>query len=263
MAGGRWVGRGDKNGADGAAVEAMRALISTVSMKGVVVIGEGEKDDAPMLYNGEEVGDGNGPEVRRRGRPDRRHDADRQGPVQRGRRCWRWPTAARCTTRARSSTWTSSSPAPRPPTSSTSRLPVAENISGSPRPRRTTVEDVTVVMLDRPRHEKLAAEVRDAGARHQVHLRRRRRRRDHGGPRRHRHRPAARHRRHARGHHRRLRHQVPRRRHPGPALAAGRRRAPAGPRRRPRPRPGALDRRPRDRRQLLLRRRPASPTASC
>src|SRR6476661_4523201 len=62
MAGGRWVGRGDKNGADGAAVEAMRTLISTVSMKGVVVIGEGEKDDAPMLYNGEEVGDGNGPE---------------------------------------------------------------------------------------------------------------------------------------------------------------------------------------------------------
>ena len=61
MAGGRWVGRGDKNGADGAAVEAMRALISTVSMKGVVVIGEGEKDDAPMLYNGEEVGAGLGP----------------------------------------------------------------------------------------------------------------------------------------------------------------------------------------------------------
>src|SRR6058998_2631336 len=62
MAGGRWVGRGDKNGADGAAVAAMRTLISTVSMKGVVVIGEGEKDDAPMLFNGEEVGDGNGPE---------------------------------------------------------------------------------------------------------------------------------------------------------------------------------------------------------
>jgi len=53
ISGGRWVGRGDKNGADGAAVEAMRALISTVAMKGVVVIGEGEKDDAPMLFNGE------------------------------------------------------------------------------------------------------------------------------------------------------------------------------------------------------------------
>src|SRR5882672_7887617 len=62
MAAARWVGRGDKNGADGAAVHAMRALINTVSMSGVVVIGEGEKDKAPMLYNGEQVGDGTGPE---------------------------------------------------------------------------------------------------------------------------------------------------------------------------------------------------------
>ena len=57
MAAARWVGRGDKNGADGAAVNAMRTLISSVSMDGVVVIGEGEKDDAPMLFNGERVGD--------------------------------------------------------------------------------------------------------------------------------------------------------------------------------------------------------------
>src|SRR4051812_49592343 len=62
MAGGRWVGRGDKNGADGAAVDAMRKMIGTVSMNGVVVIGEGEKDEAPMLFNGEEVGDGTGPQ---------------------------------------------------------------------------------------------------------------------------------------------------------------------------------------------------------
>jgi fructose-1,6-bisphosphatase II len=61
MAAGRWVGRGDKNGADRAAVNAMRSLIGTVSMNGVVVIGEGEKDNAPMLYNGEQVGGGNGP----------------------------------------------------------------------------------------------------------------------------------------------------------------------------------------------------------
>src|ERR1043165_1349132 len=61
MAAGRWVGRGDKNGADGAAVDAMRTMIGTVAMNGIVVIGEGEKDEAPMLYNGEEVGDGNGP----------------------------------------------------------------------------------------------------------------------------------------------------------------------------------------------------------
>ena len=63
MAAGPWVGRGDKNAADGAAVEAMRTLISTVSMNGTVVIGEGEKDEAPMLFNGERVGDGTGPDV--------------------------------------------------------------------------------------------------------------------------------------------------------------------------------------------------------
>src|SRR5436189_2561819 len=57
-----WVGRGDKDGADRVAVDAMRKMISSVQMKGVVVIGEGEKDEAPMLYNGEEVGDGTGPE---------------------------------------------------------------------------------------------------------------------------------------------------------------------------------------------------------
>jgi fructose-1,6-bisphosphatase II len=62
MAAGRWVGRGDKNGADGVAVNAMRTLISTVGMRGTVVIGEGEKDNAPMLFNGEQVGDGTGPE---------------------------------------------------------------------------------------------------------------------------------------------------------------------------------------------------------
>src|SRR5689334_23936574 len=62
LAAARWVGRGDKNGADGAAVDAMRRLVGTVSMQGVVVIGEGEKDEAPMLFNGEEVGDGIGAE---------------------------------------------------------------------------------------------------------------------------------------------------------------------------------------------------------
>jgi fructose-1,6-bisphosphatase II len=61
LAAARWVGRGDKNGADGAAVEAMRTVLSTVPMDGVVVIGEGEKDEAPMLYNGEQIGDGTPP----------------------------------------------------------------------------------------------------------------------------------------------------------------------------------------------------------
>jgi len=63
LAASRWVGRGDKNGADGAAVDAMRTVLSTVSMDGIVVIGEGEKDEAPMLFNGEQIGDGQSPRV--------------------------------------------------------------------------------------------------------------------------------------------------------------------------------------------------------
>jgi fructose-1,6-bisphosphatase II len=63
MAAGRWVGRGDKNAADQAAVDAMRGMLDSVSMDGIVVIGEGEKDEAPMLFNGEHIGDGTGPEV--------------------------------------------------------------------------------------------------------------------------------------------------------------------------------------------------------
>src|SRR6266705_583920 len=63
MAAGRWIGRGEKNAADQAAVDAMRSMLDTVSMDGVVVIGEGEKDEAPMLYNGESIGDGTGPQV--------------------------------------------------------------------------------------------------------------------------------------------------------------------------------------------------------
>src|SRR5690349_22911208 len=63
MAAGRWIGRGDKEDADQAAVDGMRAMLDTVTMEGVVVIGEGEKDEAPMLFNGEEVGAGGGPQV--------------------------------------------------------------------------------------------------------------------------------------------------------------------------------------------------------
>ncbi|HET6662742.1 MAG TPA: fructose-bisphosphatase class II, partial [Acidimicrobiales bacterium] len=63
MAASRWMGRGDKNGADGAAVDAMRTVLDTVPMDGIVVIGEGEKDEAPMLYNGERIGDGTPPET--------------------------------------------------------------------------------------------------------------------------------------------------------------------------------------------------------
>ncbi|MFQ5380610.1 MAG: class II fructose-bisphosphatase [Dehalococcoidia bacterium] len=63
LAAARWMGRGDKNAADGAAVDAMRMMLDTVDMDGIIVIGEGEKDEAPMLFNGERVGDGRGPRV--------------------------------------------------------------------------------------------------------------------------------------------------------------------------------------------------------
>src|ERR1700729_2243188 len=63
LAAARWIGRGDKLAADGAAVDAMRHVLDSVSMDGVVVIGEGEKDEAPMLFNGEHIGDGNPPQV--------------------------------------------------------------------------------------------------------------------------------------------------------------------------------------------------------
>ncbi|MGH3578957.1 MAG: fructose-bisphosphatase class II, partial [Mycobacterium sp.] len=63
MAAARWMGRGDKNGADAAAVDAMRVVLQTISMDGVVVIGEGEKDEAPMLFNGEAIGNGSSPQT--------------------------------------------------------------------------------------------------------------------------------------------------------------------------------------------------------
>ncbi len=69
VAAARWQGRGDKNGVDQAAVDAMRTMLSSVDMDGIVVIGEGEKDEAPMLFNGERVGNGSDPQGRRRRRP--------------------------------------------------------------------------------------------------------------------------------------------------------------------------------------------------
>ena len=103
MAAGRWVGRGDKEGGDGAAVDAMRQLVSSVSMRGVVVIGEGEKDEAPMLYNGEEVGNGLGPDCDFAVDPVDGTTLMAKGCRTRSRSS-RWPNAARCSTRRRCST---------------------------------------------------------------------------------------------------------------------------------------------------------------
>jgi fructose-1,6-bisphosphatase II len=164
MAAGRWVGRGDKNGADGVAVNAMRKLINTVPMNGIVVIGEGEKDDAPMLYNGEEVGDGNGPECDVAVDPIDGTTLTAKGQSN---------AVSVLAVSDRGSMYDPSAvfymdklvTGPEAADVVDIRLPVAENIKRIAKAKKETVEDVTVVMLDRPRHQELATEVRDAGAR--------------------------------------------------------------------------------------------------
>jgi fructose-1,6-bisphosphatase II len=164
MAAGRWVGRGDKNGGDGAAVDAMRALIGTVSMQGVVVIGEGEKDQAPMLYNGEEVGDGTGPECDVAVDP-----IDGTTLMAKG-----MPNALAVIAVAErgamydpSAVFYMEKLATGPEAADVVDIdaPTAENIARVAKAKGSSVEDVTVCILDRPRHEGLVQEVREAGAR--------------------------------------------------------------------------------------------------
>ncbi|WP_018156840.1 class II fructose-bisphosphatase [Demetria terragena] len=164
MAGGRWVGRGEKNDADGAAVEAMRALIATVSMKGTVVIGEGEKDEAPMLFNGESVGDGTGPEVDVAVDPIDGTTLTAKGMTN---------AVSVMAVSERGSMYDPSAvfymdkiaTGPEAADVIDIRLPVAENVRRVAKAKHGTVSDVTVVILDRPRHAEIAREVRQAGAR--------------------------------------------------------------------------------------------------
>src|SRR5689334_18273172 len=164
MAAGRWVGRGDKNGGDGAAVNAMRQLIGTVSMRGVVVIGEGEKDHAPMLYNGERVGDGTGPECDVAVDP-----IDGTTLMAKG-----MPNAiAVIAVAERGSMFDPSAVfymekiATGPEAADVIDLtaPVRENVARVAKAKGGKPEDVTVVILDRPRHADLVSEVRASGAR--------------------------------------------------------------------------------------------------
>ena len=227
MAAGRWVGRGDKEGGDGAAVDAMRELVNSVSMRGVVVIGEGEKDNAPMLYNGEEVGNGDGPECDFAVDP-----IDGTTLMSKG-----LPNAISVLAVAERGAMFDPSAVfymnkiavgPDAVDAIDITAPIGENIRTVAKAKNVSVSDMTVCILDRPRHEKLIADVRDAGARSPADLRRRRRGRDLGVPAQLRHRPAGRDRRHTGGHHRRRRHPLHGRRHPGPAGAQGRRRTPEG-----------------------------------
>src|SRR6201996_8182519 len=161
MAGARWVGRGDKNGADGAAVNAMRMLINSVSMQGVVVIGEGEKDHAPMLFNGEEVGDGTGPAC------DVAVD-----PIDGTRLCANgMPNAVsvlavseRGSMYDPSAVFYMNKLATGPEAAGLVDLdaPPAANNNAVAKAKGISPHDVTVVILDRPRHEELIRQVRDA-----------------------------------------------------------------------------------------------------
>ncbi|MFD7546870.1 class II fructose-bisphosphatase [Streptomyces sp. NPDC059578] len=164
MAAGRWVGRGDKIGADGAAVRAMRTLVSTVSMNGIVVIGEGEKDEAPMLFNGERVGDGTGPECDIAVDP-----IDGTSLTAKG-----MPNAVAVLAAAdRGAMFDPSAvfymdklvTGPEAADYVDIDAPVAVNIRRVAKAKRSSPENVTVVILDRPRHEGVIKEIRETGAR--------------------------------------------------------------------------------------------------
>ncbi|MFW5416338.1 class II fructose-bisphosphatase [Nocardiopsis sp. CNT-189] len=164
LAAARWVGRGDKNGADGVAVHGMRHLISTVSMQGTVVIGEGEKDNAPMLYNGESVGDGSGAECDVAVDPI---DGTRLTAMGMPNAISVISVAPRHSMFDPSAVFYMEKLAAGPQAADAVDItaPVAENIRAVARAKGGSPQDVTVVILDRPRHEGLVREVREAGAR--------------------------------------------------------------------------------------------------
>ena len=164
MAAARWMGRGDKEGADGAAVDAMRVVLAGVPMHGVVVIGEGEKDEAPMLFNGEEVGDGtppltdvavdpiDGTTLTALGRGgalaviavSQRGAMFNPGPCVYMEKIAVGPEAAGKVSLDQSPT---------------------DNIKAVAEAKGKSVRDVTAIILDRPRHEDLIEELRSIGAR--------------------------------------------------------------------------------------------------
>ena len=164
MAAARWVGRGDKNGADAAAVHAMRLLINTVSMNGVVVIGEGEKDHAPMLYNGEQVGDGTGALCDVAVDPI---DGTRLTANGMPNGISVLAVSARGSMYDPSAVFYMSKLVTGPAAADVVDIeaPPGDNVTAVARAKGVSPQDVTVVILDRPRHAKLIEEVRAAGAR--------------------------------------------------------------------------------------------------
>ena len=165
IAAGRWIGRGDKNGADGLAVDAMRSALARIEMDGVVVIGEGEKDEAPMLYIGEEIGNGRPPRV------DIAVD-----PID-GTRLLAlgMPGAVAVVALAARGTMYSAPPGiyylekiavgRRARGAIDVGASVSQNIYAVSRALGREKGNITVMVLDRPRHEKLINDIRATGAR--------------------------------------------------------------------------------------------------
>jgi fructose-1,6-bisphosphatase II len=164
LAAAKWMGRGDKEAADGAAVDAMRYLMDTVPMDGVVVIGEGEKDNAPMLYNGEQIGNGEPPRVDIAVDPIDGTTLTAKG----------MNGALAVVALAERGTMFDPGPCfymekiaagPECADSLDLEAPIEENIKRVAKAKGGTPADVTVMILDRPRHDQIVKEVREAGSR--------------------------------------------------------------------------------------------------
>ena len=164
LASGRFMGRGDKEGADGAAVNAMRIVLQTIDMNGVIVIGEGEKDNAPMLYNGENVGNGSGSDFDVAVDP-----IDGTRPLAFGRS----NSLATVAIAPRGSMFNPGpfvymnklAVGPEAKGMIDIEKPITENLKAIAKAKRKDVEDLTTIVLDRPRHNDVIAEIRKAGAR--------------------------------------------------------------------------------------------------
>jgi fructose-1,6-bisphosphatase II len=164
IAASRWVGRGAKNDADQVAVDGMRKMINTVSMSGVIVIGEGEKDQAPMLFNGEEVGDGNGPLVDVAVDPIDGTTLTAKGM---NNAISVIALAERGTMFDPTTVFYMKKLVVGPEAADVVDItaPVKENLRRIAKAKRRDIESLTVVLLDRPRHDQLVKEIREAGAR--------------------------------------------------------------------------------------------------
>jgi fructose-1,6-bisphosphatase II len=164
LAASRWVGRGAKMGADGAAVEAMRTVLATVPMDGIVVIGEGEKDEAPMLFNGERVGDGTSPSVDVAVDPI---DGTTLTSLGRGNALSVIAVGERGTMFNPGPAFYMDKIAVGPEAAGAIDITATptQNLRWIAKAKREQVRDLTVVILDRPRHADLIEEVRVAGAR--------------------------------------------------------------------------------------------------